>query len=60
VWSGGEDLGTRFAYFETSGFPAPIVEISEMTEATSAMATLVRDAAENWDGGDPIRVLWSS
>jgi hypothetical protein len=59
VWSGGEELGTRFAYLETSGVPAPIVAISQLTDATAAMAKLVRDAAQDWDGSDPVRVLWS-
>ncbi len=57
VWSGGEDIGTRFAYVEPPGCPAAIVEIMELTEATSGMATFVRDAAANWDGSDPIRNL---
>jgi hypothetical protein len=30
-----------------------------LTDATSGMAKLVRDAAQGWDGSDPIRVLWS-
>jgi hypothetical protein len=29
----------------------------ELTEATSGMATFVRDAAAGWDGSDPIRNL---
>ena len=57
VWSGGEDVGTRFAYVEPPNGPATIIEIMELTEATSGMATFVRDAAANWDGSDPIRNL---
>jgi hypothetical protein len=57
VWSGGEDVGARFAYVEQPEGPASIVEIMELTDATSGMATFVRDAATNWDGGEPIRVL---
>jgi hypothetical protein len=59
VWSGGEDEGTRFAYLERAGGPATVFELMELTDATSGMATLVRDAAQGWDGSDPIRVLWS-
>ena len=29
----------------------------KMNEVTAGMATFVRDAAANWDGSDPIRVL---
>jgi hypothetical protein len=57
VWSGGEDVGTRFAYVEPANSPATIIEIMELTETTSGMATFVRDAAANWDGSDPIRNL---
>lgn len=57
VWIGGQDVGTRFAYVEPADSPAAIIEIMELTEATSGMATFVRDAAAGWDGSDPIREL---
>ena len=34
-----------------------IIEIMELNDVTTGMATFVRDAAANWDGSDPIRVL---
>jgi hypothetical protein len=57
VWSGGEDVGTQFAYVEPPGCPATIIEIMELTETTSGMAKFARDAADGWDGTDPIRNL---
>jgi hypothetical protein len=57
VWSGGEDVGTRFAYVEPPNSPATIIEIMELTETTKGMATFVRDAAAHWDGSDSIRNL---
>ncbi|WP_082950908.1 VOC family protein [Mycobacterium sp. 1164985.4] len=60
VWSGGEDVGTRFAYVEPPAGRAQvaqIIEIMELTDITSGMASFVRDAAANWDGSDPIRAL---
>ncbi|OBF31286.1 glyoxalase [Mycobacterium sp. ACS1612] len=54
VWSGGENFGVRFAYVEPPNSPAPIVEISELTETTRASAEFIRDAAANWDGSTPI------
>lgn len=60
VWEGGEDVGTRFAYVEPPAGRArvaQIIEIMELTDITSGMASFVRDAAANWDGSDPIRVL---
>jgi hypothetical protein len=57
VWSGGEDLGVRFAYVEPPNSPAQIVEISELTDTQAASAKFIRDAAANWDGSDPIREI---
>jgi Glyoxalase/Bleomycin resistance protein/Dioxygenase superfamily len=57
VWSGGEDVGTRFAYAEPPGCPATVIEIMELTDASAGMAKFVRDAADGWDGSEPIRNL---
>jgi catechol 2,3-dioxygenase-like lactoylglutathione lyase family enzyme len=57
VWSGGEDVGTRFAYVEPPNSPATIVEIMELTDTTAGMGEFIRDAADGWDGSDPIRNL---
>jgi hypothetical protein len=55
VWSGGEGFGVRFAYVEAPGRPAAVIEISELTEATLASSTHIREAAASWDGSEPIR-----
>jgi hypothetical protein len=55
VWSGGEGFGVRFAYVEPPGSPAAVIEISELTEATLASSTHIREAAASWDGSEPIR-----
>jgi catechol 2,3-dioxygenase-like lactoylglutathione lyase family enzyme len=57
VWSGGESYGVRFAYVEPPDAPAAVIEISELTDATAANAMFMHDAAAEWDGSDPIRVL---
>ena len=57
VWSGGSDLGVRFAYMQPAGCPAEVIEVSEYNEVTSGMATFVRETAGHWDGSDPIRNL---
>jgi hypothetical protein len=60
VWSGGEDLGVRFAYLQPPNGPArpsEVIEISEITDAQAASAKFIRDTAANWDGSDPIRKL---
>ena len=57
VWLGDEDVGTRFAYLESPNSPARVIEVMEDNEITSGMGSFVREAAQNWDGSDPIRVL---
>lgn len=59
VWSGGEDVGTRFAYVEPPNSPAAIIEIMELTETTAGMGNFIRDTAANWDDTDPIREMGS-
>lgn len=56
VWQGAEG-GTPFAYLEVPSGPVTIIEVMELNEITEGMATLVRSAAENWDGTNPIRSL---
>ena len=34
-----------------------IIEIMELNDVTAGHGKFVRDAAQNWDGSDPIRVL---
>ncbi len=57
VWSGGDAETGRYAYLEPPSAVARIVELMELTPATSGLAELVRSAAVAWDGSDPIRVL---
>lgn len=56
VWSGGEDQGQRYAYVQPPT-GAAIAELTARTDALVGMAALVRDAAANWDGTDPVRAL---
>jgi hypothetical protein len=57
VWSGGDDGGVRFAYFEPPAGPAAIIEIMELNDSTRGMGEFIRAAAADWDGSDPIRAL---
>jgi Glyoxalase/Bleomycin resistance protein/Dioxygenase superfamily len=59
VWSGGDPGTARYTYFEPPpGTAATIIELMELTPATIGMGELVRSAAVNWDGSDPIRSLF--
>lgn len=57
VWSSAEEGGVRYAYVEPPAGVATVVEIMEFTEVTEGLAKFVRDAADNWDGSEPIRPL---
>lgn len=57
VWSGGDDEGARFVYFEAPAGTAAIVELMEFNDLTRGLAELVRSAADGWDGSDPVRYL---
>ncbi len=59
VWSGGEPGTARYAYFEPPpGTATTIIELMELTPATVGMGELVRQAAVDWDGSEPIRTLF--
>jgi catechol 2,3-dioxygenase-like lactoylglutathione lyase family enzyme len=57
LWAGGDDDGPRYVYFEPPAGPATVAELMEITPITTGMAQLVRDAAIDWDGSEPIRNL---
>lgn len=58
VWTGDAEGATRFVYVEPpAGGAATVYEIMELTELTAGMGAFVRDAARDWDGSDPIRIV---
>jgi hypothetical protein len=58
VVQSGDGGGTaRFAYLDL-GVGGTIVEIMELTAGTRGMNDQIRDAADQWDGTDPVRSLF--
>jgi catechol 2,3-dioxygenase-like lactoylglutathione lyase family enzyme len=57
VWSSADDGGVRYAYVEPPSGVATVVEIMELNEVTEGLAKFVREAADDWDGSQPIRPL---
>lgn len=57
IWSSAEEGGVRYAYAEPPAGVATVVELMEFTDITEGLAKFVREAAEGWDGTDPIRAL---
>jgi hypothetical protein len=51
--SGGAN--ERFVYFSPRDDPATIVELTEVLGWKESWLTLVAEAAEGWDGSDPVR-----
>lgn len=47
----------NFAYLDAGGFTSTVVEVMELNEVTRWMTTTVREAAQGWDGADPVRTL---
>lgn len=47
----------RYAYVEPPAGVATVVELMEYNDVTQGLAKFVRDAADGWDGSDPIRPL---
>jgi hypothetical protein len=57
VWSGAQEGQPRYAYVESSAGPAAVFEIMAPTDLVSASNQFMRDAANGWDGTDPIRTV---
>lgn len=54
-WSGSGRPDERFAYFTHRGHRGTVVELSEISGRKGALFAAVEDAAQRWDGTDPIR-----
>ncbi len=54
VWRGDGGSQVQFSYLEHPDSPVPIVELSELNDATRSMGDTVRMAAEAWTPGQPV------
>jgi len=57
VHSGNAGGMALFAYYDQGGATSTVIEVMELNDATRWMATTVREAADGWDGSDPVRNL---
>ncbi len=48
----GDD--SRFVYFRSTGHAGPMSELVELNPATSGLFEMLRNAAHDWDGKDPL------
>ena len=47
----------RFVYFDTEAHPGTVIEISDISGGKGRFFERIRQAAANWDGTDPIRLV---
>ena len=45
----------RFVYFDTEYHPGSVIELSEVSGPKGKLFGMIRDAAQEWDGRDPVR-----
>ncbi|CDM25680.1 VOC family protein [Castellaniella defragrans] len=45
----------RFVYFDTEYHPGTVIELSEVAGPKGRLFQTIREAAEGWDGRDPVR-----
>lgn len=59
VWSSADadQGGVRYAYLAPPAGTATIVELMELNEVSEGLGNFIRDAADGWDGSDPVRPL---
>ena len=52
--SGQVGADGRFVYFESTGHPGTVMELSEISGEKGRLFTRIREAAASWDGSKPI------
>lgn len=55
VMGGEVGQNGRFIYFDTEYHPGTVIELSEVAGPKGRLFDMIRDAAANWNGHDPIR-----
>ena len=55
VMSGEVGVRGRFVYFDTEFHPGTVIELSEVSGPKGKMFDLIREAAKDWDGREPVR-----
>jgi len=57
VHAGNAGGMAQFAYYDQGGVTSTVIELMELNDATHWLAATVREAADTWDGSDPVRNL---
>jgi hypothetical protein len=54
----GDSSRGRFVYFASEGHPGTVIEMAHLTPTRRRIFDQIRNAAQGWDGRDPIRREW--
>lgn len=54
----GDSPRGRFVYLWNEGHPGTVIEMADLTPGRDRIFAGVREAAINWDGRDPVRLVW--
>jgi catechol 2,3-dioxygenase-like lactoylglutathione lyase family enzyme len=57
VMGGEVGANGRFVYFDTEYHPGTVVELSEVAGPKGRLFDMIREAAQGWDGTDPVRAF---
>ena len=57
VHAGNTGGMAQFAYYDQGEVTSTVIEVMELTDVTRWLIAAVREAAEDWDGSDPVRNL---
>lgn len=55
--SGEVGVNGRFVYFAEHSHPGSVIELSEVAGPKGVLFNMIRDAAEGWNGEDPVRAF---
>ena len=54
----GDSARGRFVYLWNEGHPGTVIEMADLTPARDRIFRGIREAAQGWDGRDPVRLTW--
>lgn len=57
AFDGAVGGATRFTYFDSPFSPGTYMEVADFSGGLSSLCNQIREAALDWDGGDPVRYL---
>lgn len=60
VGQAGDSPRGRFVYLAAEAHPGTVIEMADPTPTRRRIFDAIRDAADGWDGSEPVRRTWPS